>query len=63
MTALAIFATAVAAFLSGFLLGTRPPRREKHIKRGAFLGEEETERLTREFSNFLAYDGTEQSQK
>ena len=54
MTALAIFATAVAAFLSGFLLGTKPPRCEKHIKRGAFLGEEETERLSREFSNFLA---------
>ena len=63
MTVLAISATAVAAFLSGFLLGTRPPHREKPVKRGAFLGEEETERLSREFSNFLAYDGTEQSQK
>lgn len=63
MTVLAIFATAAAAFLSGFLLGTRPPRREKPAKRGAYAEAEETERLRRELGNFLAYDGTEQSQK
>ncbi|MGN0493716.1 MAG: hypothetical protein ACI4F7_08725 [Acutalibacteraceae bacterium] len=64
MTVLAVFSTAAAAFLLGFLLASRPPRREKPVKRGApVYGGEETERLSREYSNFLSYDGTEQSQK
>lgn len=63
MTVLAVFSTAAAAFLLGFILGTRPVRREKAVKRGANAGGEEIERLKQEYSNFLSYDGTEQSQK
>lgn len=63
MTVLAVFSTAAAAFLLGFLLGIRPVRREKPVKRGAPAYGEEVKRLRQEYSNFLSYDGTEQSQK
>lgn len=63
MTALAIIASAAAAFLFGFLLGTLQKGRGKTANKSTPVLEEELQRLRREYSNFLSYDGTEQSQK
>lgn len=63
MTVLAIFASAAAAFLFGFLLGTLRNGRGKTANKSTPVLEEELQKLRREYSNFLSYDGTEQSQK
>ena len=63
MTALTIIATAAAAFLFGFLLGTHGLGRSKRTAYGNPADIEEIEKLRREFSIFLSYDGTEQSQR
>lgn len=63
MTAIAISASAAAAFLFGFLLGTLRNGRGKTANKSTPVLEEELQKLRREYSNFLSYDGTEQSQK
>lgn len=63
MTVLAISAFAAAAFLFGFLLGAHNRLRDKPAKRDLPVGGEELEKLRQEYSNFLSYDGTEQSQR
>ena len=63
MTALAIIASAAAAFLFGFLFGTLGLRYSKKAAHSKPADNEEIEKLRREFSNFLSYDGTEQSQR
>ena len=63
MTVLAIFASAAAAFLFGFLLGTLGKKRGKTANKGTPVLGEELEKLRREYSYFLSYDGTELSQK
>lgn len=63
MTVLAILASAAASFLFGFLLGAHNRLRNKPAKRDLPVGGEELETLRREYSNFLSYDGTEQSQR
>ena len=63
MTVLAICAACAAAFLFGFLLGTLGKQSEKPTVKSFSADSEELEKLRREYSNFLSYDGTEQSQK
>ena len=63
MTALAIIASAAAAFLFGFLFETLGLRYSKKAADCKPADNEEIEKLRREFSNFLSYDGTEQSQR
>ena len=56
-----IFICAAAAFLTGFVMGSTSPdtgtREKSRVKR---QDSEELERLRREYSNFLSYDGTKQ---
>lgn len=63
MTVFAFFASAIAAFLFGFLLGTMGFSRNKTIKKSRSAEDEAIEKLRREYSNFLSYDGTEQSDR
>ena len=63
MTVFAISALSAAAFLFGFLLGTHGLGRSKRTAYGNPADNEEIEKIRREFSNFLSYDGTEQSQR
>ena len=63
MTALAIISSAATAFLFGFLLGTLKEGRGKKAAYSHPAEDEEIEKLRREYSNFLSYDGTEQSQR
>ncbi|MEE1005848.1 MAG: hypothetical protein U0L66_01490 [Acutalibacteraceae bacterium] len=63
MTALAIISSAAAAFLFGLLLGALKDRRGKGAEKSRPADDEEIEKLRREYSNFLSYDGTEQSQR
>ncbi len=58
----AALASALAGFLSGFLLGaaTKPPA-AKPPEHSPRADGGELERLKREYSNFLSYDGSEQS--
>lgn len=63
MTALAIFASAAAAFLFGFLLGMIGKGRIESAEKSLPAKDEEIEKLRREYSNFLSYDGTEESQR
>ena len=63
MTVFAFFASAIAAFLFGFLFGTLGLRYSKKAAHSKPADNEEIEKLRREFSNFLSYDGTEQSQR
>ena len=56
-----LFICAAAAFLTGFVMGSTSPdtgtREKSRVKR---QDSEELERLRREYSNFLSYDGTKQ---
>lgn len=63
MTVLAITASAAAAFLFGFLLGALKDGRGKTENKSTTVLGEELQKLRREYSNFLSYDGTEESQK
>lgn len=63
MTAVAFFASAAAAFLFGFILGTLNKGRNEPASKATPVLEEELEKLRREYSNFLSYDGTEESQR
>lgn len=56
-----IFICAAAAFLTGFVIGsTSPDTGAKRKNRVRPRDSEELERLRREYSNFLSYDGTKQ---
>lgn len=63
MTAVAFFASAAAAFLFGFILGTLNKGRGEPASKANPVLEEELQKLRREYSNFLSYDGTEESQR
>lgn len=63
MTVFAVLASAAAAFLFGFLLGALKAGRGKEAEKSHPAEDEEIEKLRREYSNFLSYDGTEQSQR
>ena len=63
MTVLAIIATTAAAFLFGFLLGAFGLKRDNRIEKSYATDSEEIEKLRREYSNILSYDGTKQSQR
>ena len=63
MTAVAFFASAAAAFLLGFIIGTLSKGRGEPASKATPVLEEELQKLRREYSNFLSYDGTEQSQR
>ena len=63
MTVLAITASAAAALLFGSLLGALKDGRGKTENKSTPVLGEELQKLRREYSNFLSYDGTEESQK
>ena len=63
MTVFAISALSAAAFLFGLLLGALELRRSKKAEKCRPAKDEEIEKLRREYSNFLSYDGTEQSDR
>ncbi|MEE1238702.1 MAG: hypothetical protein UHO61_02125 [Acutalibacteraceae bacterium] len=63
MTVPAIIATAAAAFFFGFFLGTLGKGNKREYERRILAEDEEIKKLRQEYSNFLSYDGTEESQR
>lgn len=60
MTTLVVIISGVASFLIGFLWGTVHTPKQEIIK-AITEDNEELKKLKEEYSNFLNYDGTEQS--
>ena len=62
MTVFIAVVSALSAFLFGFLFGVLSAPAAKNAKcEKPAVSDEELEKLKKEYSNFLSYDGSEQS--